>query len=109
MKTSEILTLTKEKLSKKVPGEDYTKFICLTIKDLPVPHDILSQDRRNEVRAIIQGRITRDIGDKGTTLESWLYYMHGIASYTPNYDKGVYATRLAWLDSMIAEFKEIGD
>lgn len=111
MKTSEILKLTKKELKKSGPYEaEHTKFICLAIKDLPVSLDILSKDRRNSVRAIIQSRITRDIGDKGTTLESWLYYMHGIGAAThPNFLTRVYATRLAWVDSLIAEFDANGD
>jgi hypothetical protein len=111
MKTSEILKLTKKELEKSGPYEsDHNKFICLVIKDLPVSLDVLSKDRRNSVRAIIQSRITRDIGDKGTTLESWLYYMHGIGEGThPNFRNRVYTTRLAWVDSLIAEFKALGD
>jgi hypothetical protein len=103
MKTSQIFKLAKNHIDKH-------KFLCVTIRFLPIPKHELSIERRNEVVNVVQGRITKDIGDKGTTLESWLLFKHGIhADFSDLHTKKMQVTRLAWLDSLIAEFEAIGD
>lgn len=107
MKTSSVLKLARPHLIARYAhcGRAY---ICNAIEDAryaeidgPDYFDARTMDR---VRGMVQSRLGVHY-----TLEGWLYTVHHIKPYGNDNDAQMHATRLAWLDAMIAEFEAAGD
>lgn len=96
MKTSTVLKLARPLI------KDY-EFLCIAVKSV----GYRNQENTDPVRNIISERL-----GKSYTLNSWLDENHGIRSEDMSiekYNKKIFQTRLAWCDSMIAEFAAKGD
>ena len=116
MKKSEIFTR-----AYKAIQEDH-EFICCAIHfvDLPANANAEAYLNRCECMDIVQSRITRDIGNTenddnpGTTLDCWMAAKHpelAKLQFKDNelYEKMMQKTRLAWLKSLIKEFRAKGE
>lgn len=96
MKTSEMLEIIKPHLwDGSIDGAGQI-FLCSAAEDA------LSFLDANVCKDIFMKRL-----DGTRTLEIWLYARHGIDAY--NNTKKTQATRLAWLNSLIAEYRAKGD
>jgi hypothetical protein len=113
MKTSTILKKAKKQLAKDHEEVNYTdkeSFICYSIT--AVSEKSGSYDETDRVREIVQSRL-----EPYATLETWLAVNHKIkiADWNSGFSKRnayidkIQATRHAWVDSMIEEFKAKGD
>jgi hypothetical protein len=114
MKVSKALELAKPGLARNhceaMDDPSKTEYICYAVNDAHNRGKITIDDRIR-VKGIIAERLAPYM-----TLESWLEEKHGITmdwkDYTQRdltkfYDK-LQATRHAWVDAMIAEFKAKG-
>jgi hypothetical protein len=118
MKTSAILKQTKKYLAKnylqtKDGCNNKERYICFAITDLLCSStDNILFDECIDVRTMIRNRLAGC-----ASLEAWLKEKHGIKQPSGSdtlkadieYINKVQATRHAWIDSMIAEFKAQGD
>lgn len=111
MKTSLVLFYAKNHLADSY--EDYDSvdknmYICHAIRESLKTYRYLNVSDYIRVRNIVESRL-----DPYTCFESWLRVNHGIdkASFPSpeEYFNKLQATRHAWVDSMIEEFKAKGD
>lgn len=111
MKTSRVLTLAKQHLSRHhLDIVHKERYICLAIT-AAVRLDKIPLGSAQRVKKVVEGRL-----HPYATLSSWLQAKHGIDgrinsiySKVVEYRNQLQATRHAWVDSMIAEFQAKGD
>lgn len=118
MKTSTIFKKAKKYLS--TGNHDYGQayYICTAIEVAIFRYEKNGEVTNHSFDAVnrAQGIIHTRLGMRYNSLESWLKYEHGVV-YSPLFSDKQYddyvtklqATRHAWLDSLIAEFKAKGD
>lgn len=101
MKTSKALEVTRDHM---IRYPQMTRFICCRLMDLNEDGRI-PRPAMNRARAHI-GEL---LGNENH-LERWLWNNHGIkCTGKPQYLAKMRATRIAWLNDMIAHFKALGD
>jgi hypothetical protein len=100
MKTSKVLKLARPLI------KDY-EFLCRAVDSTRCRDSNVTIEDVIRVQAMISKRL-----DGYFTLDSWLLYVHGVLAKDMDdnkYEKKMLQTRLAWCDSMIAEFAAKGD
>ena len=105
MKPSEILEESKQYIWDGVLEKgNTTRYICVAVRHLGLMHGALESTNYTIVLNHIQDSL-----DGHPVLENWLHKVHLITyTETSNNQSKVQATRLAWMDDMIAYFKSKG-
>ena len=112
MKPSEILEESKQYIWRGVLGKggngvlekgNTTRYICVAVRHLGLMHGALESTNYTIVLNHIQDSL-----DGHPVLENWLNKVHLITYTEMNHQSRVQATRLAWMDDMIAYFKSKG-
>ena len=100
MKTSVVLTRAR-------PYIKHYEFLCHAVDSVGYRNGTVTHEDTERVCEMISNRL----GDS-YTLNTWLEINHGITREgmsEDRYQKKMLKTRIAWCNSMIAEFETIGD
>jgi len=120
MKTSELLTLAKTKLRRRVGDGKTTRYICIAI-DLAMRNDSVKPNRKLLRQGVAVKRVIRQRLGGTDSLGRWLALHYNIINkaapindvknnaINARYVIKLQETRCRWIDSLIAEYKAKGD